>query len=186
MGIIGQLDSMSAGGTDGRVSGQHGGPPDTEGADKRPRRRSVARILRAGGTMRSMQWHGSPTAAIAPRAGLLLLVLLAHVAFMASPLHAAMLDGSGTPHGMAGSDAVPPAQVAQARAGGGHAGHCVLAWTKSSAGLGVVLLMAAAAVGAIGGPLMGLASPSLERPVARALGPPSFGDPQALLQVFRE
>ena len=140
----------------------------------------------SGGIRRSMQSHGCFIAAIALRAGSLLLVLLAHLAFMASPLHAAMLDGAGASRGAAMSDAYLPAQVAQAGADGGHSGHCVLEWARSSEWLGIVPFMVAAAVGGIGGSPIEVALPSLVRATARALGPPLRGDPQAVLQVFRE
>lgn len=116
------------------------------------------------------------------QAVLLLIALLAHVAFMATPLHAAMLQGPPAPHAMTMIDAGAPAQVEQSRAGEGHSGHCILRWTTSPRWSGVGLLVAAAPVGASSGPIM---DPPLERPVARALGPSLLGDHQALLQVFR-
>jgi hypothetical protein len=119
-------------------------------------------------------------------AGLLLLVLLAHLAFMASPLHGVMLHGIAAPRAMQMGDVAAPAKLEQAPAEGTYGGHCRLEWTRTLERLSVVLLLAAAGVGAIGGPFLDLAFASLKRPVAWALGPPLFGDPQALLQVFRE
>jgi hypothetical protein len=147
----------------------------------------MAYILQAAcGMMCSKTVSRRVTAAAAPTAGLLLLVLLAHLAFMASPLHGAMLHGIAAPRAIQMSDVATPAKLEQAPADETHGGHCRLEWTRSLERLGVVLFMAAAVAGAIGGPFIDLAFASLELPVARALGPPLFGDPQALLQAFRE
>ena len=116
---------------------------------------------------------------------MLLVALLAHVALMASPLHAAMLERVAAPHATGMSDAEAPARVDLARPGGEHAGHCILRWTTSRQSLDVVQSVAAAHVAALTGPLPDFAGRSCERPAARALGPPVLGDPQALLQVFR-
>jgi hypothetical protein len=117
------------------------------------------------------------------RAVVLLLALLAHLALMASPLHAAMVRGDGAMHATAMPDTSAPVQPGVDRADEGHTGHCILRWTTSPGWPGVSLLLAAMLAAGIGGPLTG---PPGERPVARALGPPLLGDPQSLLQVFRE
>lgn len=116
------------------------------------------------------------------RAGVLLFALLAHLAFMTSPVHAVMLEGGGAAPAIAMGDADAPAHVEQENAHEGHDDHCTLQWTTSSQWLGIVVLGAAAPLTRLSGPLVG---PLLERPAARALGPPLLGDPQALLQVFR-
>jgi hypothetical protein len=118
------------------------------------------------------------------RAVVLLAALLAHLAFMGSPVHARMVSDDSHP-------ADPVAMVAETVDGAPaewatreeHGGHCVIEWLKesqrtvSTAFLDVFLAA-------------GLSVPQLQipviRPAARALGPPTVGDPQALLQVFRE
>ena len=114
---------------------------------------------------------------------MLLCVLLAHLAFMSSPLHAAALKGSAV------APAVPvagaPAQVEPGHADDGRDGHCRMQWATPPQRLAVDPLGAAAPVGWIGERCLELAGAYLEVPTAHALSPPSRGDPQALLQVFR-
>ncbi len=123
-----------------------------------------------------------PILATHNQAVVLIIAFVAHVAFMASPLHATMLQGTAAPNAMAPIDAEAPTGVVQPRSEEGHSGHCILRWITSPQGSGVVPLLAAAPVGATNGPIL---NPHFERPIARALGPPLLGDPQALLQVFR-
>ena len=120
------------------------------------------------------------------QAVVLLLAVLAHVAFMASPLHAAMLERAAPPLATEISDAEGPARVDPARPDGEHAGHCRLRWTTARQSLDIVQFVAAVHVPALAGPLPDFAGRSPERPAVRALGPPVRGDPHALLQVFRE
>lgn len=120
------------------------------------------------------------------KAVVLLVAVLAHVVFMASPLHAAMLERGVAPLAMEISDAEGPARVDPARPDGEHAGHCRLRWTTFRQSLDVIQLVAAAHVSALAAPLPDFAGRCPERPAARVLGPPVRGDPQALQHVFRE
>jgi hypothetical protein len=117
------------------------------------------------------------------RAVVLLVALLAHLALMASPLHAATIRGDGAAHATAMSGPTAPVHPEVDRADAGHAGHCLLRWATAPRWPGLILHLAAVPVEGIGGPST---DPPGERPVARALGPPLHGDPQSLLQVFRE
>ena len=115
------------------------------------------------------------------RAGVLL-ALLAHLAFMATPVHAAMVQGGGAAPAMATAAADAPAHLEEQYADEGQDGHCILRWTTSLSWRGIVALGVAALPTRMSEPLLGREP---ERPAARALGPPLLGDPQALLQVFR-
>jgi hypothetical protein len=65
----------------------------------------------------------------------------------------------------------------------GHNGHCNIEWLKLDQRAPLALLFASGLAPAPH--VLDLLVPGL-RPIARALGPPSAVDPQALLQVFRE
>jgi hypothetical protein len=122
---------------------------------------------------------------VSPRVGavLLLAVLVAHLAFMVSPLHSLMLIGGVHAAPMASKAAdeqaatlIEPDPTHQ------HASHCRIEWTNAAQGSVLAAFLAvslASAFLALDGHVSGL------RPIARALGPPMVGDAQALLQVFR-
>lgn len=113
----------------------------------------------------------------------LLVVLMAHLAYMAFPLHAEMMsEGSSdstlvsmSAHEVADSLFVgtPPAT---------RASDCFIQWAKSAPWMLLASLLAGAFVG-VGG-VVPLHFP-VARSIAREHGPPSDGDPQAILQVFR-
>ena len=115
-------------------------------------------------------------------AWLLLLVLLVHLAFMASPLHVAGMEpdreiasavGLSTYQGMsvaAGPSVLDAHQY----------DHCAVEWMAPQAP--TIHLLA----GSFPGGLRVPADPSLSSdPVSPAIEPPRLADPQALLQVFR-
>ena len=122
-------------------------------------------------------------AAAARRAGVLLLVLLAHLALMASSLHAAAMapgmgasvEQSATIAGMLETTPMASAGCADAFA------DCMQAWLSPARPVTYALLSAL---------LLGGVRPLLETnlllgPAPQALGPPKAPDVQALLQVFR-
>lgn len=114
---------------------------------------------------------------------LLLAVLVAHLAFMVSPLHTLMLaEGSHavslTSMAASGNAAAPtvhdPADAPE--------GHCGIRWTNAGGSTVLFVTLAVALAGAL--PVLDQHVAGM-RPIARALGPPLVGDSQALLQVFR-
>ena len=116
-------------------------------------------------------------------AGLLLVVLLAHLMFMASPLHDARIGTAPDQGSVAALSSASPfgplALVATSRQE--HDGHCVIEWTTVSQFVISVTLLATPVSHAVNGSGLLIASPL----IARAIGPPAEGDPQAVLQVFR-
>jgi hypothetical protein len=118
------------------------------------------------------------------RAAVLLGVLIAHLAFMASPLHAQMEMNSS--HAIdARSIAIGDATAVNSgpMPGDHHIGHCIIEWLKLDQAVAMAALLAVGLAAAL--LLPDLSVPGM-RPIARALGPPSTGDPQAILQVFLE
>jgi hypothetical protein len=116
-------------------------------------------------------------------AAILVVVLVAHLAFMASPLHDRALAGAAyavatSPPGA--RDAMT--EIVQRERGDEHTGHCAIQWVSS-----VPSKVVGDAAGSGTMPtITGAAGAFLEwRPLAHALGPPLTEDPQALLQVFR-
>jgi hypothetical protein len=112
---------------------------------------------------------------------LLLVVLLAHLVFMASPFHMATV-GEDPDHQMAMP--VPGLQSSPPYISVGERPHvdCAIQWAASPQASLLLLLLA--------GPLLGwmsgcISSIQKTRPQAHANGPPPLGDRQALLQVFR-
>jgi hypothetical protein len=132
--------------------------------------------------MRSRSADRYPTVVVAPQVGvLLLLVILAHLTFMASPLHMAMAEGRQG-HQMALP--VTGLQLLLLHIAVGDRPHldCAIQWAASPQASLLLLLLA--------GPLLGwvsgcISSTQKTRPQAHANGPPPAGDRQALLQVFR-
>jgi hypothetical protein len=130
--------------------------------------------------MRSRLADRYPAVAIAPQVGvLLLLVLLAHLIFMASPLHMAML-GEDRGHQM----------VTAERHGGDHQQisaygqphrDCLIQWAMSPQAPWLGLLLLGSVVAWMSGLI---SSTQTVRPLPQANGPP-IGDRQAFLQVFR-
>lgn len=115
-----------------------------------------------------------------PQAGLLLLILLAHLALMASAFHQVMVAPGGDHQAavVGGDDGSRPQLVSL---GGWRPADCAIQWATSPWGSLTALLIGAAVLGWMRG---ALASGQIWRPLARANGPPG-GDRQALLQVFR-
>ena len=123
--------------------------------------------------------HASPKAG----AVLLLAVLVAHLAFMVSPLHTSMPTE--------GSHAAPPISIDASGdtaapfvhgAADAPESDCGIEWAKPARETLLAGFLAVAPVSPV--PALYRHVPGT-RPIARALGPPSEGDPQALLQVFR-
>jgi hypothetical protein len=119
----------------------------------------------------------------APRAVVLLVILLSHLALMASPLHvvAAHLDDAAPAraevdwHGEIGDTLWPSAATDQ------HVGDCAPELV-SPAGLALRFPADSALSGNVG---LLRGDPMTADIVARTLGPPESADTQALLQVFR-
>jgi hypothetical protein len=114
---------------------------------------------------------------------LLLAVLLAHLTFMSSPLHAASVGADELPgsavggmpeHGVTAEQAASPMEAE-------HFHHCALEWTPPPAGPMLV------AVSAELPSRIDLAAASTVSPAfdSRVVEPPRLPDAQALLQVFR-
>jgi hypothetical protein len=113
-------------------------------------------------------------------AGLLLLVLVAHLSFMASPFHWVMLE-QGEDHHAAMVAGVNTPHAEHRSFGVQHPVDCVIQWAPPPRASLIAVLIATPTIGWMSDDL---ASTRITRPLARANGPPS-GDRQALLQVFR-
>ncbi len=119
----------------------------------------------------------------AARAVVLLVILLSHLALMASPLHvvAAHLDDAAPAraevdwHGQPGDGLWPSAPVDR------HVGDCAPE-SVPPAGLALGFPAALLLPGNVG---LLRGGPVAADPVAQAFGPPESADTQALLQVFR-
>jgi hypothetical protein len=118
------------------------------------------------------------------QAATFLAVLVAHLAFMTSPLHARMMGEDSHGVDMAemavveGSSTLGPWPLRN-----GHHGHCIIEWLKIDQQMLQAMLLAVGVAAALLVPALLV---SIRPPIARALAPPSTGDTQALLQVFRE
>jgi hypothetical protein len=127
----------------------------------------------------SARYHVSPQVG----AVLLLAVLVAHLAFMVSPLHSLMLIGGVHAPSMASTVAdEQAATLIEQDPAHQHASHCRIEWTIVTQCATLADLLAVSLAGTLlvlDRRVAGL------RPIARALGPPMVGDSQALLQVFR-
>jgi hypothetical protein len=125
----------------------------------------------------------SPTVVDAPRVGVLLLVvLLAHLLFMASPFHMAMVGTDQAHQTVRPGGGLESAQVQIAVGEKPHL-DCAIQWVSSPHSSPLLLVFAA---GALLGWMNGRSTSTLaRRPHAHANGPPMAGDRQALLQVFR-
>jgi len=140
-------------------------------------------VQASNGTMSSANMIGTHRRAAPLQAGVLLVALVAHLFFMASPFHAQMI-GEGlhvTDMDSRSADAaivMIDAMAAQET----HGSHCVIRWTTATQELLLAGVVAVALATTLGVLELNLPGP---RPIARVLGPPSTGDPQALLQVFR-
>ena len=128
--------------------------------------------------------HSAGTSYAAQRAGVLALILLAHLAVMALPLHAMAMnpDSAISTGAMAerGGEVSGSPMTAQPCLSGSTS--CLAVWTSPSSGLSIHHLISPV--------LLGGARPLLHQilllgPVPQALGPPGSADAQALLQVFR-
>ena len=108
----------------------------------------------------------------------LVLALVAHLALMASPLHAAaMSPEAGTAMELDGAMSAPPSLSCM-----DSAGSCAAEWTAPTSSWSVPsALSAPPALGAH--PLLGVLAP--RSPSPQAHGPPQPPDLQVLLQVFR-
>lgn len=146
---------------------------------------SAARIvLTVVGIMRGKTASsGLPFAPSALQSALLLTVLVLHLGLMASPLHQQMLADDATAAVMSTTAPIGASALQVERADHGeHIGHCLIQWVNDAQRVGPAGLLAV---------VLTVATLELSRlvarmqPVARALGPPSTGDAQALLQVFR-
>jgi hypothetical protein len=117
------------------------------------------------------------------QAAMLLAVLVAHLAYMATPIHTRTLtDESHTVAMAAPVDDATTAVIDGWDAQSRHPSDCGIQWTKASNGAS----LAGFVVFTLPGSLLGFDEHTpMTSPTARALGPPSIGDQQALLQVFR-
>jgi hypothetical protein len=143
----------------------------------------VACFLRAADEMMRSRLTARYLADVAaPRVGLLLLVvMLAHLIFMASPLHMATVGEDGD-HQLAMPVSAFGSSLQHISEGDRSHLDCAIQWAASPEASLLILLLA--------GPLLGwmsgcISSIQKTRPEARANGPPLCGDRQALLQVFR-
>jgi hypothetical protein len=102
---------------------------------------------------------------------------------MASPVHQLMLadDEMAAVTSSVAQIGVAALQVEHADHSE-HGRHCLIQWVNGAQRIGLAGLLAVVLAVAIFG--LGRLVARM-RPVARALGPPATGDPQALLQVFR-
>jgi hypothetical protein len=114
------------------------------------------------------------------RAGTLLVVLLAHLSFMASPFHGAMLEGAKDQGSATATDDEPHHGHASADRSHSHR-DCAIQWASSPQPAPLSLLAAHSVHEGIGGCASSIQT---ARPLPRANGPPS-GDCQVLFQVFR-
>ena len=113
----------------------------------------------------------------------MLTILVLHLGLMLSPLHQQMLADDAMAAGMSSSAPMSIAALQVDRADHGeHVGHCLIQWVNDAQRVGLAGLIAVAL--AVATVELSRLVPRM-RPVARALGPPSTGDSQALLQVFR-
>ena len=117
------------------------------------------------------------------QAAALLAVLVAHLAYMTTPLH--MLMRVDEPHAatlamMANDEAAIAIEGLDARSE--HASDCGIQWAKAASGTPWAGFLSVTPTGSIVG--LDQRAPVM-RLTARALGPPETGDQQALLQVFR-
>ncbi|MCC6175702.1 MAG: hypothetical protein IT305_10400 [Chloroflexi bacterium] len=109
----------------------------------------------------------------------LLVVLVFHLAYMASPLHAMtvepQLDGREMAHADDDGGMVDAAQS------DAHGRDCSIEWAKSAQTAWLIspLALPVSSISVL------LADQMPMPPTAQAIGPPKRGDPQALLQVFR-
>ena len=117
------------------------------------------------------------------QAVMLLAVLVTHLAYMATPIHAwTLTDGSHAVTMSSPADGATTAAIDGRDARSQHASDCGIQWTKAANGAPLAGFVVFTVPGSLLGfdehaPVMSL--------TARALGPPSIGDQQALLQVFR-
>ena len=124
------------------------------------------------------------TSYAAQRAGLLTFILLAHLALMASPLHAmAMNPDSGVATGAMtewGGEISGVPMTAQSCFGG--SANCLVVWTSPSSGRLLHLLISPLLLAGV----LPLFDEILSLgPIPQVLGPPKPAAAQALLQVFR-
>lgn len=136
------------------------------------------------GIMRSTAKLGGNPVSAHLRAVMLLAVLIVHVAFMASPLHAhvpSQLSHVSDATSMVSREATPTTDGVMS--GDHHLKHCIIEWLKLDRTVTVEALLAVGLAAVL--LLPDLSVPGM-RPIARALGPPSTADPQAILQVFLE
>ena len=109
----------------------------------------------------------------------LLVVVVVHLAYMTSPLHAMMVEPQPEGREMVHGDAdVGTVEAAQAD---DHGHDCSMEWTTSTQAAWAVLPL----VPSVGSIHVLLADQPSTPPTAQVLGPPQRGDVQSLLQVFR-
>jgi hypothetical protein len=135
----------------------------------------------AGGRRHDTQ-HGCAPMLLRPNtvtvAGLLV-ILVVHLAYMASPLHVLMATEHPDAREMIHGDI--DGRMLEAAQADDHEGDCVIEWTTSAKTLWLISPPVPLA-----GSIAALFTSQLPAPpIARALGPPQRGDLQALLQVFR-
>lgn len=134
--------------------------------------------------MRYVGTRGSYPTSARLMATVLFAVVLAHLAYMASPLHwrPATIDEL---HAVASTSLVDADATALLDASTGrdsHADDCTIEWLALDKRVPLAMLLTTALAAVQSWPHLPV---SAMRPIARAIGPPSAGDPQALLQVFR-
>lgn len=117
------------------------------------------------------------------QAVMLLAVLVAHLAYMATPIHAwTLTDGSHAVAMAPQAVSVTTAAIDGRDAQSEHASDCGIKWAKAANGAPLAGFLVCTLPGFLLGsddyaPIMRL--------TPRALGPPLIGDQQALLQIFR-
>ncbi len=134
--------------------------------------------------MQGIARHAAGTSLAPQRAGVLVLILLAHLALMASPLHTMAMnpDPGVAPGAMTERDGEVSGSPMAAQPCLAGSTNCMAVWTSPSSGRPIYLLMSPVLLAGVRpgrGEILSLA------PVPQALGPPKAASAQALLQVFR-
>jgi hypothetical protein len=134
--------------------------------------------------MQGIVRRSAGTSYAAQRAGLLVLILLAHLALIASPLHAMTMnpDSRVAPEAVTEWGGQVSGMPMTALSCLSSSTNCLVVWTSPASGRLMHLLISPVLFGGV----LPLFDEILSLgPVPQALGPPKPADAQALLQVFR-